>query len=184
MFCYWEIIQLTSPNPCCTCLNYNIFLSFICSTNHSVYNNKTPQIYATSDKKVVTFHTEAVALTAVGPTGSHVQIIFCRVHLTGSRCRIWRPGAQNTAHVLTFINHLASLSITPNLVFDVATFASASSLRMAHAGLIQAQKRQQTLGSIVKFSLILPDIASVYNSPLSGLTQSSLQEPVINSRWQ
>ena len=34
--------------------------------------------------------------------------------------------------VPALISHLASLSITPNLVLDVVTFAPASSLRMVH----------------------------------------------------
>ena len=53
MFCYWQIIQLISPNPCCTCLNkLYYFLSFICSTSHSVYSNKTPQLIAPVNKEL------------------------------------------------------------------------------------------------------------------------------------
>ena len=50
-----------------------------------------------------------------------VQIPFCLGHLTGSRCTVLK--IRDDAQVPALISHLASLSITPNLVFDVATFA-------------------------------------------------------------
>ena len=59
-----------------------------------------------------------------------VEIPFCQGHLTGSRCTVLK--IRDDPQVPALNSHLTSLSITPNLVFDVATFAPVSSLRMVH----------------------------------------------------
>ena len=87
--------------------------------------NWAKPIYATSDKKVVTFHTEDWS------TGSHVRTLFCRVHLTGSRCRIWGPGAQNTEQSAgPCIHQPPRFAVKPR--FRCRDRWPASSLRMVH----------------------------------------------------
>ena len=83
----------------------------------------------TSDKNVATFHTEAVAPT------EHVQILFAEPIWLAHDVRFDVLGLKipnnprRSLHSSTISLHFLSHQ---NLVFDVATFSPASSLRMVH----------------------------------------------------